>query len=56
MNVAKPFTIPRELVWQAYQEVKSKGGSAGVDCQSLETFEWDLKNNLYEDGLELTLA
>ena len=47
MNVAKPFNIPKELVWQAYREVKSKRGGAGVDCQSLETFEWNLKNNLY---------
>jgi RNA-directed DNA polymerase len=34
-------------VWQAYQEVKSKGGAAGVDQESLEDFELDLKNNLY---------
>lgn len=47
LDVAKPFAIPKRLVWQAYLEVKSKGGAAGVDGQSLEEFELDLKNNLY---------
>jgi RNA-directed DNA polymerase len=47
LDVAKPFTIPKELVWQAFQEVKSKEGAAGVDGESLELFEFDLKNNLY---------
>ncbi len=47
MSVAKPFAISRKLVWQAYREVKSKGGAAGVDNQSLELFGCDLKNNLY---------
>lgn len=47
MNVAKPFTIPKELVWQAYQKVRSREGAAGVDGQSLEVFERNLRNNLY---------
>ncbi len=47
MSAAKPFSIPRQLVWRAYLAVKSKGGAAGVDNQSLEEFERDLKNNLY---------
>lgn len=47
MNVAKPFVIPKRLVWEAYREVKSKGGAAGVDSESLEVFERNLKNNLY---------
>lgn len=46
-NAAKPFSIPKLLVWRAYQEVKSKGGAAGVDRQSLEDFERDLRNHLY---------
>jgi RNA-directed DNA polymerase len=44
---AKPFEISKKLVWQAYLEVKSKGGAAGVDGESLELFERNLKNNLY---------
>lgn len=47
MNATKPFAIPKLLVWQAYLEVKSKGGAAGVDEQSLEDFEQNLKGNLY---------
>ena len=47
MNVAKPFEISKKLVWQAYLEVKSNGGVAGVDKQSIEAFEQNLKNNLY---------
>ena len=47
MKVAKPFEISKKLVWQAYQEVKSKGGAAGVDGESLELYEHDLKSNLY---------
>ena len=47
MEVAKPFEISKQQVWQAYLEVKSKGGAAGVDDQSIEAFEQNLKNNLY---------
>ncbi len=48
MKVAKPFEISKNLVWQAYLEVKSNGGAAGVDEQSIEAFEQNLKNNLYQ--------
>lgn len=44
----KPFQIPKELVWEAYQKVKANDGAAGVDGQSIEDFESDLKNNLYK--------
>ena len=47
MNVAKPFEISKKLVWQAYLEVKSNGGAAGVDKESIEAFEQNLKKNLY---------
>lgn len=47
MDTAKPFLIPKRLVWEAYQSVKSKGGSAGIDAESIQDFERDLKNNLY---------
>ena len=43
----KPFGIPKKLVWEAYQRVKSNGGSAGVDQESIEKFETRLGNNLY---------
>ncbi|MGH3681354.1 MAG: hypothetical protein ACRDT2_14065, partial [Natronosporangium sp.] len=43
----KPFQIPKRLVWEAYKSVKANKGAAGVDGQSIEGFETDLKNNLY---------
>jgi RNA-directed DNA polymerase len=43
----KPFVIPKQLVWEAYKQVKRNKGAAGVDGVSVEEFEADLKNNLY---------
>ena len=45
---AKPYNIPKQLVWRAYQRVKANRGAAGVDGESLEAFEKDLKDNLYK--------
>ena len=44
----KPYTISKQVVWEAYQKVKANKGAAGVDGQSIEAFETDLKNNLYK--------
>lgn len=44
---AKPFDIPKGVVWKAWQLVRASRGGAGVDEESLESFERDLKNNLY---------
>ena len=46
--MTKPFNIPKQRVLQAYKLVKANAGSAGVDSQSLEDFERDLKGNLYK--------
>jgi RNA-directed DNA polymerase len=43
----KPFSISKQLVWEAYLRVKANGGAPGVDGCSIEDFEADLKNNLY---------
>lgn len=48
MSEAKPFCIAKQLVWEAYKRVKANQGAAGVDGQSLEAFETDLKGNLYK--------
>jgi RNA-directed DNA polymerase len=44
----KPFGIPKQLVWEGYKRVKANKGAPGVDRQSLEEFESDLRNNLYK--------
>lgn len=47
MSGAKPFPISKQEVWKAYLQVKSNGGAAGVDAESIEAFEQNLKGNLY---------
>ncbi len=44
----KPFNISKQSVWEAYKKVKSNRGSAGVDEQTIEDFEINLKDNLYK--------
>ena len=44
----KPFNIDKRLVYEAYKAVKSNGGAAGVDKQTIEQFEADLAENLYK--------
>jgi RNA-directed DNA polymerase len=48
MPEAKPYVIPKQLVWEAYKRVKANRGAAGVDGESLAIFEEDLKDNLYK--------
>ena len=43
----KPFMISKKQVYEAYKAVKSNAGGAGVDEQTLEQFDADLKGNLY---------
>src|ERR1700730_4503527 len=43
---AKPYCISRQEVLEAYKKVKSNKGAAGVDEQTIEDFEPDLKNTL----------
>lgn len=47
LNAVKPFEISKKLVVQAYKEVKAKAGTAGIDQESIEDFERNLKDNLY---------
>jgi RNA-directed DNA polymerase len=48
MEKAKPFTIPKQAVWNAYKKVRTKKGAAGIDEQTIKAFEQDLKGNLYK--------
>jgi RNA-directed DNA polymerase len=45
---ARPMSITKLMVWNAFKRIKANGGSAGVDGQTIEEFEKDLKNNLYK--------
>jgi RNA-directed DNA polymerase len=48
ISKTKPFSISKQVVWEAYQRVKANQGAAGVDGQSVKDFEVDLKDNLYK--------
>src|SRR5262245_50483022 len=48
MSEAKPFCISKSEVWEAYKRVKANKGAAGVDDESIEDFERNLKDNLYK--------
>ena len=45
---SKPFNIDKREVYEAYLQVRSNGGAAGVDGVTIEQFESDLKGNLYK--------
>jgi RNA-directed DNA polymerase len=47
LDKTKPFSISKFVVWEAYKRVKANKGSAGIDEESLEEFELNLKDNLY---------
>lgn len=44
----KAFDISKRVVWEAYERVKANKGAPGVDDESIEQFEQDLKGNLYK--------
>ena len=48
MSEAKPYNIPKRLVWEAFKKVRANAGAAGVDGQSILDFEGDLRGNLYK--------
>ena len=43
MKETKPFNISKKVVMTAYEKVKANKGTYGVDEQSIEDFEKDLK-------------
>jgi group II intron reverse transcriptase/maturase len=44
----KPFVISKRLVWEAWLRVKANKGAAGVDEESIQAFEENLRGNLYK--------
>jgi RNA-directed DNA polymerase len=48
VDKAKPFSISKREVWEAFKRVKANRGAAGVDGQSIAEFEANLSGNLYK--------
>jgi len=48
MMTTKPFKIDKNQVVMAYKAIKANKGSAGVDGQTFEQFDKNLKGNLYK--------
>jgi RNA-directed DNA polymerase len=48
MNKAKQFCISETVVQEAFIRVKANKGAAGIDRQSVESFEQELNKNLYK--------
>ena len=48
MDKAKPFSIAKREVWEAFKRVKANQGVAGVDGQTIADFEANLSGNLYK--------
>lgn len=48
MQEAKSFKIPKMLIVEAYEKVKSNKGAAGIDKVTIEEFDKNLKSNLYK--------
>jgi RNA-directed DNA polymerase len=48
MEATNPFNTSKHQVREAFKAVKANAGAAGVDEQSIEEVERDLKGNLYK--------
>jgi RNA-directed DNA polymerase len=44
----KSFDISKHVVFEAYRKVRANRGAAGIDDETIEQFEADLKGNLYK--------
>jgi RNA-directed DNA polymerase len=48
LKKAKPCEISKQAVWEAWKHVKANQGAAGVDAETIDDFERNLKDNLYK--------
>jgi hypothetical protein len=46
LSYGKSFDISKWEVWEAYRRVKANKGAPGVDGQTIEAFETDLKKSV----------
>src|SRR5689334_16259333 len=46
-RAVKPFAIDKRVVMEAWRHVRANRGAAGIDDESIEMFEANLKANLY---------
>lgn len=47
-QTAKPYNIPKQLVWRAYQKVENNRGAAGIDNITIEMFDKEVGKYLYK--------
>jgi len=47
-NETKSIPISRQMVWEAYQRVRSNQGSAGIDAISMQEFDTNRSKHLYK--------
>jgi RNA-directed DNA polymerase len=48
LSKAKPYSISKDIVLDAFRRVKANRGTAGVDGETIKEFESSLKSNLYK--------
>lgn len=48
MNKPKCYAVSKQVVWDAWLQVKRNKGAAGVDGMTIEKYELNLKDNLYK--------
>ncbi len=48
MNRTKSYEISKWIVFEAYKQVKANKGAEGIDGQTMQDFERNLKDNLYK--------
>lgn len=46
-EMTKSLPVSKRMVYDSYLKVSAKGGSAGIDKESIEMFDADLSGNLY---------
>ena len=46
--MTKSLPVTKQMVYMSYLQVIQKGGSAGIDMQSIEMFNAKMSDNLYK--------